>query len=342
MKALQKVAGSLLVAMLTMAGVVSFGGTAYADDLDAGVFSDCEQLQFWFTFPDEGFAPQPPAIHVWFPNAPQTGTVPGGPTAADIWPTAEPPLYDSISGGLGPTFLAVGGQAAYFYFSTYVPVGIYELRYRADYDTVDRSVDQYSPAVMEYRYGTVRFEVARRCTDTPPFTPETGEKDPVAVPDVGVVPAGTPSVRVSVLDNDELPNGVKDLQVATAPVHGTATVDFTTADWPIDYVPEAGFVGEDTFTYRVTDNLDKVSETTVVIDVLPAPADPPVVTDPPLVADPPVDTPQVSDPAPGPFRAATGIEPTTSAVSVALFAWWGIVSALALGSVFLLRRWSLS
>ncbi len=174
------------------------------------------------------------------------------------------------------------------------------------------------------------------CTTLPPFTPETGDKDPAAEPDAGTVPVGTTSVRVSVLDNDDLPNGVKHLEVGTAPSHGTATVDFTTADWPIDYVPESGFVGRDTFTYRVTDNLDKVSETTVVIDVLGATSDPPAVDDPPAAP------PQVSDPAPEPFQAATGIEVPTSGITVALLAWWGILIVFGTALLLTLRRWSKS
>lgn len=323
MKALQKVAGSLLVAMLTGAGVVSLGGTAYAEPT-------------WDTWRAE--------------CAYEYGDVPGGSLHSVACPAAlvQDAIQDAIANGIRPDDYYKTWSAGWsLYDMDPTPLGgpwpAYALGSSRLCSAGANSYWSVNIAPSDCTYSGSNYAGAFSVVifpPAPPFTPETGEKDPVAVPDVGVVPAGTPSVRVSVLDNDELPNGVKDLEVATAPAHGTATVDFTTADWPIDYVPEAGFVGEDIFTYRVTDNLDKVSETTVVIDVLPAPADPPVVTDPPIVTDPPVDPPQVSDPAPGPFRAATGIEPITSAVSVALFAWWGIISALALGTVFLLRRWS--
>lgn len=386
MKALQKVAGSLLVAVLTMAGVVSFGGTAYADDR--------QPLGQPIAVSVGGTGPDIPVARVsrsvgspgaWAFITPEklTGTQSGYGLLLDVYrvlPHDGQGLSDEcqraicdgavadITNGL-PSFVAptidlstIPWLSSGLVNGTYVFSDVWtgDLAWNPNVHGMlwtpsahGEVVSLVDTRLQGIYVGTewnmtiqfvdhVAYTPTWDCTTLPPFTPETGDKDPVAVPDVGVVPAGTPSVRVSVLDNDELPNGVKHLEVAEVPAHGIATVDFTAADWPIDYVPEAGFVGEDTFTYRVTDNLDKVSETTVVIDVLPAPAGPPIVTDPPLVADPPAGTPQVSDPAPEPFHAATGIEPTTSAVSVALFAWWGIVSAFALGTVFLLRRWILS
>lgn len=158
------------------------------------------------------------------------------------------------------------------------------------------------------------------------FTPETGDKDPAAVPDRGTVPVGNPRVAVAVLDNDDLPNRVAALEVATPPSSGTASVEQAGSAWTIVYAPHTSFVGEDRFTYRVTDELGKASETTVVIEVLGPELPPPPTTPPaePPTEEPPTDEPPLEEPetenppvvrdpltpAVEPFSAATGAEDT--------------------------------
>ena len=71
---------------------------------------------------------------------------------------------------------------------------------------------------------------------------------------------------VDVLDNDIYPGaGSPVLVVTAAPGHGTATVTGGAAP-QITYTPAAGFVGQDTFTYRLTVGSD-TDTATVAVDV---------------------------------------------------------------------------
>ncbi|MFS0701690.1 Ig-like domain-containing protein [Cellulomonas sp. 179-A 4D5 NHS] len=96
-------------------------------------------------------------------------------------------------------------------------------------------------------------------TDTATVSVAVANADPVAVDDSGATPYGT-AVPVSPLDNDTDPNG-DTLELVpgsiTAPVdaqgtpRGTVSVD----GGVVTYTPPAGFSGEVTFTYDVTDGV---------------------------------------------------------------------------------------
>ena len=175
----------------------------------------------------------------------------------------------------------------------------------------------------------VHVSTQRTASSTPPpFEPETGDQIPEAIEDKGVVPFGTASIVVAVLDNDQLPNGASALEIIEGPANGEATVNTTSADWSITYVPRDGFTGQDRFTYLVTDSLGKTSSTNVTIDVLGEEVTPvvPEITVPEApkilapeapvlevpVVEVPVVVPELAEPTlvvdPVPFEAKTGAE----------------------------------
>lgn len=88
---------------------------------------------------------------------------------------------------------------------------------------------------------------------------------PVAVDDAWSVPADA-TTPLAVLDNDSDADGdaliVK--QVTVAPANGTATVN---ADGGVDYTPNAGFSGTDTFTYEACDPSGLCDTAVVTVDV---------------------------------------------------------------------------
>lgn len=87
----------------------------------------------------------------------------------------------------------------------------------------------------------------------------------VATDDLAFVPAGG-AIDIRVIDND---SGTSIQFVsATAAANGTAVAD---AQGVIRYVPNAGFVGQDTFTYAVKDSLGNTATATVTVNILGAP-----------------------------------------------------------------------
>ncbi|GIF11130.1 Ig-like domain-containing protein [Actinoplanes teichomyceticus] len=77
-----------------------------------------------------------------------------------------------------------------------------------------------------------------------------------------VADTGTPGA-VAVLDNDDDPDGPDSaltVTITTAPRHGSAIV---LADRTVEYTPAAGWAGDDTFTYTITD-ADGGSDSAVV------------------------------------------------------------------------------
>ena len=106
---------------------------------------------------------------------------------------------------------------------------------------------------------------------------------PVANPDSATVTAGA-SVDTPVAFND---SGVFALYgavlIITGPGHGTASPYATNNI--VSYTPKAGFVGTDTFTYKVIDSSNRVSDATVVTIVVtpvPLPTSIPLPTSVPL------------------------------------------------------------
>jgi hypothetical protein len=105
----------------------------------------------------------------------------------------------------------------------------------------------------------------------PPNAPPVARND-----SANIFTAFQSRVTIHVLKNDTDPQGKatiagNTLTVVTPPAHGTVT-RFQTAGgvWKFRYRPNAGFVGTDTFRYRVADTLGAVSNAaTVTISVSP-------------------------------------------------------------------------
>lgn len=57
--------------------------------------------------------------------------------------------------------------------------------------------------------------------------------------------------------------------IITPPAHGTLLAQSSSADWV--YVPDSGYIGEDSFIFRVTDTANDSSDGTVAINVQPVP-----------------------------------------------------------------------
>ena len=87
---------------------------------------------------------------------------------------------------------------------------------------------------------------------------------PIANEDMAVTAENEPVV-IEVLDNDTDPDGDTSLTIVSvsAPSHGTATHDGAI----VSYTPNPGFVGEDSFTYTITDNSDGTAEGNIFVTV---------------------------------------------------------------------------
>ena len=94
-------------------------------------------------------------------------------------------------------------------------------------------------------------------------------RSPVAAGDSASTPSGL-SVVVEVLANDTDADG-DDLDVTSvdSPAHGTATAH---ADGSVTYVPAAGFDGDDSFAYTVSDGRGGTDTASVSITVFPSSA----------------------------------------------------------------------
>ena len=98
---------------------------------------------------------------------------------------------------------------------------------------------------------------------------------PVAVDDA-VTTAEDTAVSIAVLPNDtDLDGDTLTVSAATAPAHGTATVN---ADGTISYVPAANYHGADSFSYTVGDGNGGSTTATVAVTVTPT-NDGPVAVD---------------------------------------------------------------
>ncbi len=118
------------------------------------------------------------------------------------------------------------------------------------------------------------------------FNNDDGKPDnfaPVAVDDTETTTVGT-AVSISVLGNDSDPDGDVLTIISTdeQSVSGGTVVD--NGSGVLTYTPPAGFVGQDTFTYTVSDGHGGEATATVSVTVEAAPVDP-VNTDPVAVND---------------------------------------------------------
>lgn len=98
---------------------------------------------------------------------------------------------------------------------------------------------------------------------------------PNAVDDTATTTEGV-DATITVLGNDSDPDGdTLALSIVTKPAHGTAVAN---PDGTVDYSPQPGFSGEDTFTYTVCDGVGDCSTATVTVTVDPV-DDAPVAVD---------------------------------------------------------------
>jgi hypothetical protein len=100
---------------------------------------------------------------------------------------------------------------------------------------------------------------------------------PVANPDTLVVPAGAASGTVDVLANDVY-SAPATVDIAptdglAAPVHGSVALTTVDVDGgtraAVTYTPEAGWAGQDTFAYAITDDSGRSARADVAITVTP-------------------------------------------------------------------------
>jgi len=112
------------------------------------------------------------------------------------------------------------------------------------------------------------------------YIPSGGNTAPVAVDDDATLDQDT-TTTIDVLANDTDADfdslAVED--IPTNASHGVATI----VGGGIQYTPDAGYSGPDSFTYRATDGTDPSNEATVTITVNPAPPPPPT-NEPPTVS----------------------------------------------------------
>ncbi|MCJ8273572.1 MAG: Ig-like domain-containing protein, partial [Psychrosphaera sp.] len=96
---------------------------------------------------------------------------------------------------------------------------------------------------------------------------------PVATDDSSSLTTGS-TVSVNVLNNDTDDGTLQagTVTVVDAPSNGTATAN---ADGTITYAPTSGFVGSDSFTYTVMDDLNVVSNVATVAITINAVVVPP-------------------------------------------------------------------
>ncbi len=98
---------------------------------------------------------------------------------------------------------------------------------------------------------------------------------PTAVTDTATTPSGT-AVDVSVLANDSDPeNDPLTVTAVTPPLHGTAAI---APAGKVTYMPAAGYIGADQFTYTVSDGRGGAATATVIMTVTQAANQPPVCT----------------------------------------------------------------
>ncbi|MEO0428655.1 MAG: Ig-like domain-containing protein [Pseudomonadota bacterium] len=135
-------------------------------------------------------------------------------------------------------------------------------------------------------------------TDEATITVEvTPVNDPPEANDDSASTAEDTPVDIAVLGNDVDPDGGMLLVVSnTMPTNGTAEIN---DDGTITYTPDAGFTGEDSFTYTVEEEDEALTDiATVTVTVTGdggGPVDPPVDPDPPVENTPPVATPDSAE-----------------------------------------------
>ncbi|HEY5650101.1 MAG TPA: Ig-like domain-containing protein, partial [Acidimicrobiia bacterium] len=128
---------------------------------------------------------------------------------------------------------------------------------------VDRAADAQNDGMM--------YEIAVPDLDDP----GTGNTPPFASDDSAITSQDTP-ITIDVLANDFDSNGDPlSVDGTTAPANGTVAIN---ADNTVTYTPNAGFVGNDAFTYQASDGAAVSNSATVTITVT-GPNQPPTAGD---------------------------------------------------------------
>ncbi|GJQ60611.1 MAG: tandem-95 repeat protein [Candidatus Scalindua sp. AMX11] len=108
---------------------------------------------------------------------------------------------------------------------------------------------------------------------------------PVAVNDPATTAMETP-ININVIGNDTDSDGTIDpttVTIGSAPTNGTAVAQ---VDGTVDYTPNTGFTGQDTFTYTVDDNLGTTSNVATVTVTVNSTNIPPVaINDPAMTTE---------------------------------------------------------
>ena len=130
----------------------------------------------------------------------------------------------------------------------------------------------YTPTAGDYGPDTFTYQATNGTTLSAPVTVTLDVQPtlPTTIPDAYTTRAGktlTVPVATGVLANDTDPNGlVLTAVIATQPTHGALTLS---PDGSLTYIPTAGYVGPDTFTYQATDANGAGNTATVTITVAP-------------------------------------------------------------------------
>jgi len=122
----------------------------------------------------------------------------------------------------------------------------------------------YTPAVNFFGTDTFTYTFADGlgAVSGPGLVTVTVFRVPVfAINDAAVTPRNTAAV-INVLSNDTGPVNPATVAIVALPIDGTAEPDRVTG--AVTYTPDPGFVGVDTFTYIVQDNLGVTSNVAVV------------------------------------------------------------------------------
>lgn len=88
---------------------------------------------------------------------------------------------------------------------------------------------------------------------------------PVATNDTAITTIDN-DIDISVLENDDYSNIVSSIALSQ-PSHGTATLN---SDKTVNYLPAAGFIGSDSFTYNITNSYGTSNSATVSVNINPA------------------------------------------------------------------------
>ncbi len=94
--------------------------------------------------------------------------------------------------------------------------------------------------------------------------PAIANLSPVALDDAATMWASENSVDINVLDNDyDVDGGTLSVTSVSNPSHGTAALSGNI----VQYTPEAGFSGSDSFTYEISDGQGGTASATVTVTV---------------------------------------------------------------------------